>query len=134
MASPTDWPKRVAFVAGTLSVLLGLAVLVGWSLHSVLLIQISHALAPMQRMTALGFLFCGLALTLTGAARRRLAAMCATLPFLVAALTSLEYVFDADLGIDQLLGRGYITTLAPQPGRMSPVTALCFLLISSALA
>jgi PAS domain S-box-containing protein len=88
----------------------------------------------MQRMTALGFLFCGLALVLMSTERRRLAAMCAALPFLIAALTSLEYFFDADFGIDQLLGRGYITVLAPQPGRMSPVTALCFLLISSALA
>src|SRR6476661_5396176 len=120
MASPTDWPKRLALITGTASGLLGLAVLMGWSLHYVPLIQISPALAPMQRMTALGFLFCGLALILMGAARRRLAVMCAALPFLMAALTSLEYLFDADFGIDQLLGRGYITTLAPQPGRMSP--------------
>ena len=134
MASPTDWPKRVAFVAGTLSILLGLTVLVGWSLHSVRLIQLSPALAPMQRMTALSFLFCGLALVLMSAERRRLAAMCSALPLLMAALTSLEYFFDADFGIDQILGRGSITVLAPQPGRMSPLTALCFLLISSALA
>jgi PAS domain S-box-containing protein len=134
MASPTDWPRRSALITGTASGLLGLVVLVGWSVHYVPLIQISPALAPMQRMTALGFLFCGLALVLMSTERRRLAAMCAALPFLIAALTSLEYFFDADFGIDQLLGKGYITVLAPQPGRMSPVTALCFLLISSALA
>ena len=134
MASPTDWPRCSALITGTASCLLGLAVLIGWSVHYVPLIQISPALAPMQRMTALGFLFCGLALVLMSAERRRLAAMCAALPFLMAALTSLEYFFDADFGIDQLLGKGYITVLAPQPGRMSPVTALCFLLISSALA
>lgn len=134
MASPTDWPRGLALITGTASGVLGLVVLVGWFVHYVPLIQISPALAPMQRMTALCFLFCGIALILMGAAGRRLAAMCATLPFLVAALTSLEYVFNADFGIDQLLGKGYITTLATQPGRMPPVTALCFLFISSALA
>jgi len=132
MASPTDWPRRSALITGTASGLLGLAVLVGWSVHYFPLIQISPALAPMQRMTALGFLFCGLALVLMSAERRRLAAMCAALPLLTAALTSLEYVFNADFGIDVLLGKGY--ALSPLPGRMSPVTAVCFLLISSALA
>jgi PAS domain S-box-containing protein len=134
MASPTDWPRRSALITGTASSLLGLAVLVAWSVHDVPLIQISPALAPMQRITALSFLFCGLALILMSAARRCLAAMCAAPPFLMAALTSLEYVFNADFGIDELLGNGYATALSPLPGRMSPVTAVCFLLISSALA
>ena len=134
MASPTDWPRRLALITGTASGLLGLAVLVGWSVHDVPLIQISPALAPMQRMTALGFLFCGLALNLIVAGRRRLAAICAAVPLLIATLTGLEYLFGADFGIDELLGKGYATALAPLPGRMSPVTAVCFLLLSSALA
>src|SRR6185503_4021096 len=133
MASPSDWPRRSAVVTGTASCLLGLAVLVAWSVHYVPLIQVSPALAPIQRITALGFLFCGLALILMSAERRRLAAMCAAPPLLIAALTILEYVFNADFGIDELLGKGYATALSPLPGRMSPVTALCFLLISSTL-
>lgn len=133
MASPTDWPRRSALITGAASCLLSLAALVGWSAHYVPLIQISPGLAPMQRMTALGFLFCGLALILMSAERRRLAAMCAAPPLLIAALTILEYVFNADFGIDELLGKGYATALSPLPGRMSPVTTVCFLLISSAL-
>lgn len=134
MVVEPHWPKRVALTTGTASCLLGLAVLVGWAVHYVPLIQISSALAPMQRMTALGFVLCGLALIFISTGSRRAAAICAAFPLFIAALTCVEYVFDADLGIDQLLGRGYITVLAPQPGRMSPVTAVCFLLIASALA
>ncbi|MGZ4889336.1 MAG: hypothetical protein ACXWBH_09160, partial [Candidatus Angelobacter sp.] len=134
MALPTDWPSRFALITGTASGLLGLAVLVGWSEHYVPLIQISPASAPVQRVTALGFLLCGLALILMSTARRRLGVICALFPLLMAALTSLEYVFNADFGIDELLGKGYATALSPLPGRMSPVTAVCFLLISSALA
>jgi PAS domain S-box-containing protein len=134
MASPTDWPRRSARITGTASCLLGLAVLVAWSVHYVPLIQISPASAPVQRVTALGFLLCGLALILMSTARRRLGVICALFPLLMAALTSLEYVFNVDFGIDELLGKGYATALSPLPGRMSPVTAVCFLLISSALA
>lgn len=134
MALQSEWPKRFALITGTASCLLGLAVLMGWSVHYVPLIQIYPTLAPMQRMTALSFLLCGLALIFLSRERRRVAVICAAFPLLMAALTSLEYLFNADFGIDELLGSWYITVLAPQPGRMSPVTALCFLLITSALA
>lgn len=129
----SNWPRRIALLTGISSFLLGLAVLIGWSVHSVALIQIVPSLAPMQRMTALSFALCGLALCLITMGRRTAAAACAALPLFIAVAVTSEYIFDADLHIDQLLGPGYITVRAPYPGRMSQLTTFCFLLIASAL-
>jgi PAS domain S-box-containing protein len=134
MVFNTSWSQRLAVVAGAASCILGLVVLMGWAVHSIAIIQISPTLAPMQRSTALGFLLCGLALCLSVFGNRLLVLTILLVPWLIAALTGFEYVSGFDLGIDELLGQGYITVLAPHPGRMSPVTAACFLLITSALA
>ncbi|HVG91277.1 MAG TPA: PAS domain S-box protein [Alphaproteobacteria bacterium] len=102
-------------------------------MHSILLIQILPSLAPMQRMTALSFALCGLALCLTATGRRNAAAACALPPLLIALAVGAEYLLNVSLGIDELLGRGHITVLAPYPGRMSQITMVGFVLIASAL-
>lgn len=133
MAFESLWPRRVALITGISSSLLGVAVLVGWAIDSVLLIQIRHNLAPMQRMTALSFLLCGLALVFIVAGRRRLAALCAALPALIAWLVGLEYLLGTNLGIDELGGHKFIMVQAPYPGRMSQLAVACFLLVTSAV-
>jgi PAS domain S-box-containing protein len=133
MALQSIWPQRTAQLTGVILLLLGLTVLVGWFLHSIPLIQILPSLAPMQRTTALSFALCGLALCFLAGGRRGAAAACAALPLLMAVLVSLEYLFDINLGIDQLLGPGYITVLAPYPGRMSQITMVCILFAALAL-
>jgi PAS domain S-box-containing protein len=134
MVSHSPWPRRITLWAGTASFLLGSVVLAGWYTHSILLIQIRPSFAPMQRMTALNFMLCGLALGLAVTGHRKAASACAGLALLLALAVGLEYFFDADFGIDELLGRGDITVLAPYPGRMSQLTVICFLLIAAALA
>ncbi|HET7441160.1 MAG TPA: PAS domain S-box protein, partial [Terriglobales bacterium] len=133
MGSPSSWPRLIALWSGTASSLIGLLVLVGWFMQSILLIQILPNAAPMQRMTALSFVLCGLALFLLASGRRKAASACALVPLLIALAVAVEYLFDISLGIDELLGRGYITVLAPYPGRMSQLTMVCFLLMASAL-
>ena len=44
----------------------------------------------------------------------------------MAALTLTEYGTGADLGLDQLLFRDAVDAHTIHPGRMTPVTALCF--------
>ncbi len=112
---------------------LALAVLVGWHLHIRSLIQISPTLAPMQRMTAIGFLLSGAALLFLSTGRRPAAAVCSAIVILQACLVCAEYALKADYGIDQLLGPDYIRVQTSNPGRMSPVTALCFLAVGVAL-
>jgi len=115
-------------MAGVLVILLGLTVLVGWHARLPLLIQLHPTFAPMKYNTALCFLCTGVALLAIRSGRRRLALPFGIVVALVGFLTLLEYAFDLDLGIDQLLFRSYIVTQTSHPGRMSPVAALIFLM------
>ena len=112
---------------------LAVAVLIGWQIYSRSLIQVIPTFAPMQRMTAVGFLLSGIALLFLNAGRKRAVVICASFTLLLAMLVCLEYATGADFGIDQLLGIDYIKTHSPNPGRMSPVTALAFIGTSLAL-
>jgi hypothetical protein len=129
----SHWPQRVAICTGAGSFLLGLSALVGWYTHSLPLIQVLPYLPAMQRNTALSFALCGVALYLIVTERRKAAAAIATLPLLIAVAVGLQYVLNTNFGIDEWLGPGYVTVLAPSPGRMSQLTVACVLLIASAL-
>ncbi len=87
----------------------------------------------MQRNTAASFVLIGLALVGTVLARRRLTLIAAALTSTLAGATLIEYLLHSNLGIDELLGAGYVTTLTSDAGRMSPATALCFLLLAGSL-
>jgi two-component system, sensor histidine kinase and response regulator len=115
-------------------VTLGFAVLVGWAVHSTLLIQVWPSLAPMQRNTAVGFVLLGIAMLGTVVSRPRLVFIYSGVAGTVAGLSLAEYVFRVNLGIDQLLGVAYVITKTSSPGRMSPTTALCFLMVCAGLA
>ncbi len=54
-------PRLTGALCATIAIVLGLAVLLGWAVHSTLIIQAAPDLAPMQRNTAAGFVLCGLA-------------------------------------------------------------------------
>ena len=134
MVPRSNLTHRFILAAGVTISGAGLIVLIGWQIHSVPMIQIFPTLAPMQRMTALGFLLSGIALVLACTGRRHLAALSALAVFLEAALVLLEYALDLRLGIDEFLGHDYIVHVRnPFPGRMSPMTAICFLSSSFAL-
>lgn len=119
-------------VIGGIAGVLGLAVLIGWQTHSVALIQLSPALAPMQFNTALCFVFAGMALGCWGRAPRA-APILGGLVAAVGSVTLGEYLFHTNLGIDQLLFRSYLTTETANVGRMSPVSSFCFALAGLAL-
>ncbi|MBZ5491294.1 MAG: PAS domain S-box protein [Acidobacteriia bacterium] len=129
-----NWPNRISLVAGALSASLGAAVLAGWQLGYLPLIQVFPAgAAPMQRMTALGFLLSGLALIFAGRNRLRASAFLQFTVLVVSVMVILEYVLGINLGIDELLGPGYVVTHTSHRGRMSPVSALCFVGVSVAI-
>jgi len=124
--------RTLPAVTGGACAVLGLVVMAGWVAHSATLIQLRPTLAPMQFNTALCFVLAGLAL----ACRDRAPGAAPILGGLVAVigiLTLGEYLFHADLGIDQLLFRCYIMTETSDPGRMSPVSSFCFALSGLAL-
>ena len=130
MKSTLSLPRTAGALSGALAIALGLAVLLGWALHAPLLIQVSPNLAPMQRNTAVCFLLTGLALVGLVIGWRRVIFIGSGISATLAAITLLEYALGASFRIDELLGRAYITTQAAVPGRMSPNTAFCFLILA----
>ncbi|MEY4513367.1 MAG: hypothetical protein RLZZ450_5489, partial [Pseudomonadota bacterium] len=108
--------------------------MLGWTLHIPLLTEVSPGLASMKPNTALGFLFAGASLLLArGRTTRalRYAPLLGGAVLLLGGATLLEYLFSWDAGIDQLL---FADPESPRfPGRMSPISALLFVMLGSAL-
>jgi PAS domain S-box-containing protein len=111
----------------------GFVILVGWFEHWIRLVQILPDSVPMQFNTALCFVLSGLGLF----ALTTRAAKFFIWPALVVAsgtfLTLLEYLLERNFGIDEFLFRSYIVSGTYYPGRMSPLTASCFILIGLGL-
>ena len=128
-----SWPGITGALCGVLAILIGAIVLLGWAIHSPLLIQVAPDLAPMQRNTAASFVLIGLALLGIVWNRRKLALITSTITSALAAATVFEYLLRANFGIDELLGAAYITTQTSSPGRMSPTTALCFIVLGAGI-
>jgi sensor domain CHASE-containing protein len=130
---PGVYSRWVAAVFGIISALLGGVVMIGWHAHLTSLIQMRPTMAPMQYNTALCFLLAGAGLVTLALRLVRFTQALGGVIAVVAALTMSEYLFTADLGIDQLLFRADITTANSHAGRMSQLTTVCFLQAGLAL-
>jgi PAS domain S-box-containing protein len=140
-ASPL-WTRAHWFskAAGIFSALVGFAVLAGWLFNIQTLKSIYPGLASMKSMTALDFVLCGFALwafqvpgdTRRAGSQRPLAIAASAITVVIGLLTLLEYWLHLDLGVDQFPLRD---TAVGQPflGRMSPLSALAFILVGTAL-
>jgi len=128
-----DWPRYVALSVGVAVGGFGVAVLIAWSTHFVRLIQVAPGQPPLTRQAALCYLLNGAGLALLAVGRRRAAFVCAGLVFLLTIVVGLEYALDRNLGVDELLGPGYITEGTTPPGRISPIAAFSYFLASLGL-
>ena len=117
----------------------GLAVICGWLFNIPLLKSVMPDLATMKVNTACAFLAAGVALWLLHTSRQgsqslRIGRALSVIVIAVGGLTSAEYVFGLDLGIDQLILPD--TAQAANglaPGLMAPATALSFFMVGVAL-
>tara|TARA_R110001592_G_scaffold240929_2_gene501287 strand:- start:116645 stop:119548 length:2904 start_codon:yes stop_codon:yes gene_type:complete len=107
--------------------------MLGWYNRIDYLVQIHRTFAPMQFNTALGFLLSSLSIILLVYKYNRGAAGLAILVFLLAAVTASQYIFGFSAHIDELFMHHYLSVNTSHQGRMAPNTALCFMLVSSAL-
>ncbi len=115
-------------VSGLISLFLGLIVLFGWHLHIPVLIQIRPTFAPMQYNTALGFFLAGLIYLSHFFSRyKRFQTILSVIILLLGSLTLIQYVFNLNFGIDQFFMHAYLVIKTSNPGRMSPITAICFI-------
>lgn len=123
----------LALACGFVTAALGLVVLIGWYTHDVALLRISPHFVAMAANTALGFLSGGAALLLISAEYRRHAAVIGAIGMLIGAFTLCEYVFHADLRIDQILVHEYVQAGILNSARMAISTALCLTMTGAAI-
>ncbi|MGH6882817.1 MAG: two-component system sensor histidine kinase NtrB, partial [Hypericibacter sp.] len=131
-----DDPLRAARIAGIIVGLLGVVVLIGWAGNVTLLKSILPGYSAMKPNTAIAFVLSALVLALT--ARREglppspvvppAIAAGGLLVLAIGAATLVEYLTTADLGIDRLFFPGAADPTEPFPGRMSPISAMSFVL------
>jgi diguanylate cyclase (GGDEF)-like protein len=136
-------PSRalVGGVRGCASVALaiGASALLGWALHFPLLTTWLRGYVTLKANTAICLIAGSVALfthrrSNDKIALGRLALFCAAVVLLVSGLSIAEYLFDRNLGIDQLLVRDtQFGNGTSSPGRMAPNTALGFVLLAIAL-
>src|SRR5688572_28118726 len=128
----TRWRPDGAGFAGLALLTLGAVVLAGWMLKVITLVQVMPVFAPMQANTAVCFLLCGIGL-LRVKRDRSVTAVCGGLVGIIALATLAEYALGRNFGIDTLLVEPWTSTRTSHPGRMSPLTALCFTVASGTL-
>src|SRR5215207_1536452 len=131
--------EKAPRIASIVVFVIGCIVLVGWQFNLPALTKILPGMATMKANSAVAFILSAISLWFLQSRQaewqaRLLASICTTVVLLIAVLTLGEYIFDLDFGIDQFLFQDH--TLASGmsfPGRMSPATALNFLLVAAAL-
>ena len=134
--------ERVPPVVAAVLVTLGCAVLAGWAFRNGLLKALVPGAVAMNPATAVAFILSGVSLwmlrTEPAASSRgpgyRAGQLCALVVAAVGLLRLAGYLGGGEIGVDQLLFRADLAAAGPPPGnRMSPNTAICFLLMGGAL-
>lgn len=140
-----DSGKKFKALSGIciLSILVSVFVVSGWILNIAALKSVFPNLATMKVNTAFCFMLSGISLLLTSLSDiqnpdeiKIYAAMSKTIALLVILLgasTVFEYVYNYNLGIDNLFQLDKITPLNQFPGRMSQGTATNFVLLGISL-
>lgn len=145
----TSWSHLLIMTTGLISTCLGLVVMLGWHIHNRWLLQILPEAVPMTYNTALMFSLSGVSVLALEHKQYKIARWLAIALGVIGVLTLFQYIFDVNLGIDELLMKDYtlnsnsiFNTSAPRqtlierqllPGRPAFYTALSFALTAIAL-
>lgn len=129
----SDRLAMVSTVASGVIVLMGLAVLVGWSTGSLFLESLLPGAVAMNPVTAVSFMFCGVCvLSIVANQPRRWTFVLSAVVVSIAALRLLVAIGGQDSGVDYVLFRSRMG-LAAVPNHMAPNTAACFVLFGISL-
>ena len=131
-------PKAILLLSGALPVFAGGFVLLGRAFDITAFKSSLPGQVSMPIITALGFMLAGMALLASSppasALPRRLARLGALLCGLIGLLTLGEYLFGWNPGLEQWLFPVSANSASTSPlGRMSPDTAVCFVLLAAGL-
>lgn len=119
--------------------LLGIAVLIGWAFDFNRLKSVLPGLPSMKVNTSIAFILCGVSLWLATSRALTLPLRVASatltgIAMLIAALTLAEYAWNWNLGLDEFfINKSPATSVNANPGRMSAIAAVTFLLSGTAL-
>ncbi len=109
----------------------GVVVIVGWISGVTVLTSVAPTLVSMKFDTAVGFVLAGLSVSAVADADRSPVGLMGRLAALVYGFlglaTLVEYAVAHDLGFDNPFG---FDTVGPNPGRMAPTTAACFVALA----
>ncbi|HAJ58251.1 MAG TPA: hypothetical protein DCP31_02415 [Cyanobacteria bacterium UBA8543] len=124
--------------ASVIVALIGGVVILGWIFDLAALKSVFPGLVTMKANTAICFILGGASLRLwhwqpTTLMRRRAVQACALVVFLIGLATLIQYGFNINLGIDQLLFKDIQNAATPIPGRIAPNSALNFCLLGLSL-
>ncbi|WP_438036213.1 sensor histidine kinase [Sorangium sp. So ce204] len=136
--APSRGARRGIAIAAACSFAIGCLTLIGWWIGSTALVAIADGLPRMVPNTAVALVLSSVSLWVLGARERpapvrRLGQACAAVVVALGVAILVQYAFACDLGIDRLLLAERVDFPGKFPGRPSPNTALCFLLIGLGL-
>ncbi|MEO5359226.1 MAG: PAS domain S-box protein [Nitrospirota bacterium] len=139
LASAVNLSRTFSGIASVAVTACGIVVLVGWIFNIEVLTKPYLSPVSMKANTAIAFVLTGISLWLIQTDRatsrtRFISKSFALTAALIGFLTLLEYIFSFDIGIDQALINDIPNpVMTSSPGRMSPVTAVEFVLLGTAL-
>ena len=131
--------KTFSKISGLFTIVVGLVVIAGWSFNISTLKSVLPTEISMKANAALSFILSGMSFVILlfnnlGKLTRRIGQIIAFGVFTLAMMTLTEYIFNQNLGIDQILFKdGKEVFLNISAGRMSANTAFGFLFISMSL-
>ena len=131
--------RTISFLATVLTMIIGTLVIIGWVTHNDFLMSIIPGGVKMKFNSALCFLLSSMVLLLhfspvKNKLQHRIPIAFSVFVSLTGLLTLLEYIFNYNIGIDEFFVRDELSSSAIHyAGRMSPLSALNFLLIGIGL-
>jgi len=123
---------RLPCLIGILVAAFGLLIAISWQAHWQAFLQMLPQTAPMRFNTALCFMLSGTGLFLLTTPKNRTVPWLGATMVLLNVMTLVEHVTGRNLGIDELLLKPYFKFTAINPGRMSPLATICFMMIGTA--
>ncbi|MEQ8187921.1 MAG: PAS domain S-box protein [Candidatus Eremiobacterota bacterium] len=127
--------KKISKTTGFSVFFIGIFVFLTWKFN--IFMSFHHTFSPMSANTAFSFILTGMSLWILQTKKANvlfyyLGKICAFLVFLIAIITIAEYLFNVNLYIDELLCKQNYG-FERYPGRMSPSSALNFMLVGMAI-
>jgi PAS domain S-box-containing protein len=132
--SPVDHSPFVLRLAGAAVAVAGALVLVSWHAHWTAVLQPAPGAVAMKYNTAICFILCGVGAFTLASRRPRWAIALGGFTAFVATYSLLEYLLGgARWSLDEVIVKDYLRDGAIETGRMSPLTAVCFVLLAIGL-